>query len=428
MIPPDTSIGKVRLRVADLDDLTTFYERVVGLDAVERDGELARLGPAGGEPVIELVSAPDAAAAPSFSTGLFHLAILVPDRAELARSLQRLAGAGWRLTGASDHLVSEALYLRDPEGNGIEIYRDRPREEWRRDGDELAMATLPLDLESVLGELEHGEAHGERDARRHDHGPRAPPGRGHPARRGLLQRRARPRRDGALLSRRAVPGGRRLPPSPRAQHLAEPGRAAAAGGRARAGPLRARAAERGGARQRRGPAGAGRRRPAAHWTRACWPPTRRATACCSPRATRSCAQRAASRKRTRLSSSLRVMRLREVGGHRAEASVASRGRDLRDQRRAGVVLERAVQVRADLAGRARRGERVAAAAAHAREDGAAGLVLRAAALARGCRVPPSIPTPSATTPNASAAAASPATSASLIPPPASARPDAGAQR
>jgi catechol 2,3-dioxygenase len=158
MIPPDTSIGKVRLRVADLDGLTAFYERVVGLDEVERGGDVTRLGPAGGDAVIELVSAPDAPRAPSFSTGLFHLAILVPDRAELARSLQRLARAGWRLTGASDHLVSEALYLQDPEGNGIEIYRDRPREEWRRDGDELAMATLPLDLESVLGELEQDEA------------------------------------------------------------------------------------------------------------------------------------------------------------------------------------------------------------------------------------------------------------------------------
>jgi catechol 2,3-dioxygenase len=160
MIPPDTSIGKVRLRVTDLDDLTAFYDRVVGLDEVDRDGEITRLGPAGGDAVIELVSAPDAPRAPSFSTGLFHLAILVPDRAELARSLQRLARAGWRLTGASDHLVSEALYLRDPEGNGIEIYRDRPREEWRRDGDELAMATLPLDLESVLGELQEDEANG----------------------------------------------------------------------------------------------------------------------------------------------------------------------------------------------------------------------------------------------------------------------------
>jgi catechol 2,3-dioxygenase len=161
MIPPDTSIGKVRLRVADIDDLTAFYERVIGLDAVEREGGLTRLGPAGGEPLIELVSAPDAPRTPSFSTGLFHLAILVPDRAELARSLQRLAAAGWRLTGASDHLVSEALYLQDPEGNGIEIYRDRPREEWRRNGDELAMATLPLDLESVLGELQNGDAPGE---------------------------------------------------------------------------------------------------------------------------------------------------------------------------------------------------------------------------------------------------------------------------
>ena len=158
MIPPDTTVGKVRLRVADLADLTTFYERTVGLTAVGRDEDgVARLGPAGGEPLIELVSAPDAPHRPGFSTGLFHLAILVPDRAELARALQRVAGAGWPLSGASDHLVSEALYLRDPEGNGIEIYRDRPREEWRRNGDELAMATLPLDLESVLGELEPGE-------------------------------------------------------------------------------------------------------------------------------------------------------------------------------------------------------------------------------------------------------------------------------
>jgi catechol 2,3-dioxygenase len=156
MIPPDTHIGKVRLRVADIDDLTTFYGRVIGLREVERDGQLVRLGPEGGEPLIELVSAPGAPAAPSFSTGLFHLAILVPDRVELARSLQRAASAGWRLTGASDHLVSEALYLQDPEGNGIEIYRDRPRDQWNRDNGELRMATLPLDLQSVLDELGDG--------------------------------------------------------------------------------------------------------------------------------------------------------------------------------------------------------------------------------------------------------------------------------
>jgi catechol 2,3-dioxygenase len=154
VIPPETHIGRVRLRVADLDALTTFYERVIGLRASERDDGLVRLGPEGGEPLVELVSAPDAPPSPSFSTGLFHMAILVPDRAELARSLRRVVGAGWRLTGASDHLVSEALYLQDPEDNGIEIYRDRPREEWGYDRGELRMATLPLDLDGVLAEAD----------------------------------------------------------------------------------------------------------------------------------------------------------------------------------------------------------------------------------------------------------------------------------
>ena len=88
------------------------------------------------------------------STGLFHLALLLPERVDLARALVRVSGTGWRLTGASDHLVSEALYLDDPEGNGIELYRDRPRHEWRHNpSGELAMATLPLDLESLLDEL-----------------------------------------------------------------------------------------------------------------------------------------------------------------------------------------------------------------------------------------------------------------------------------
>ena len=157
MIPPETHIGTVRLRVADVDDLTTFYERVIGLRALERDGGIVRLGIEGGAGLIELVSAPDAPPAPDFSTGLFHLAILVPDRPELARALRRVAEAGWRLTGASDHLVSEALYLRDPEGNGIELYRDRPRDQWGLDNGELRMATLPLDLDGILSELESGD-------------------------------------------------------------------------------------------------------------------------------------------------------------------------------------------------------------------------------------------------------------------------------
>jgi catechol 2,3-dioxygenase len=84
------------------------------------------------------------------ATGLFHLAILLPSRADLALALARVVSARWPLDGASDHLVSEALYLSDPDGNGIELYRDRPREEWQRNGDELAMATLPLDLDDVM--------------------------------------------------------------------------------------------------------------------------------------------------------------------------------------------------------------------------------------------------------------------------------------
>jgi catechol 2,3-dioxygenase len=160
VIPPGTSIGKVRLRVADIDALTEFYERVTGLRGIERDGDMARLGPEGGEPLIELVSAPSASPPPAFSTGLFHLAILVPDRAELSRSLRRVIEQGWRLTGASDHLVSEALYLSDPEGNGIEIYRDRPRDQWGEDRSEIRMATLPLDLDSVLGEADSNGSNG----------------------------------------------------------------------------------------------------------------------------------------------------------------------------------------------------------------------------------------------------------------------------
>jgi catechol 2,3-dioxygenase len=153
-IDPDTRIGAVRLRVSDLESLAAFYERAVGLRTLAREGDVARLGADGGSALVELAAAPGAPPRPPFSTGLFHLAVLVPTRADLARALRRVVGAGWRLTGASDHLVSEALYLNDPEGNGIELYRDRPREEWRSGPDgELAMATLPLDLEGVLAEL-----------------------------------------------------------------------------------------------------------------------------------------------------------------------------------------------------------------------------------------------------------------------------------
>jgi catechol 2,3-dioxygenase len=148
----EIGLGAVRLDVADLDRAQRFYEQAIGLGALDRAADSVRLGVEGAT-VVELVGRPDAPRRPPGTTGLFHLAILLPSRADLARALRRVVGAGWRLTGASDHLVSEALYLHDPEGNGIEIYRDRPREQWRFADGQLQMDTLPLDLDSVLGEL-----------------------------------------------------------------------------------------------------------------------------------------------------------------------------------------------------------------------------------------------------------------------------------
>jgi len=152
-IDPGTRLGPVRLTVADLDRARAFYRRALGLQELEGGDGLAVLGTAPDRPLVELAGSVAAPERPRRSTGLFHLAILVPSRAELARSLRRVLDAGGSFTGASDHLVSEALYLDDPEGSGIEIYRDRPREEWTRDEDGLRMATLPLDVEGVLREM-----------------------------------------------------------------------------------------------------------------------------------------------------------------------------------------------------------------------------------------------------------------------------------
>ncbi len=155
--------GAIRLRVADLPRVQEFYERAIGLRALDRSYGAARLG-ADGTTAVELVSSPEAPPRPPGTTGLFHLAILVPTRPELALALERVASVGWRLTGASDHLVSEALYLNDPEGNGIEIYRDRPRSEWRYEDGDVQMSTLPLDLESLLAERRGHQAGAERMA------------------------------------------------------------------------------------------------------------------------------------------------------------------------------------------------------------------------------------------------------------------------
>lgn len=152
-IDPQTRLGAVRLNVRDLNAMTAFYERTTGLGVLARDGDAVRLGAAAGAPLVELLHRPGAAPRPSGTTGLFHLALLVPDRAELAAAIRRVTESGWSFTGASDHLVSEAVYLRDPEGNGIEIYRDRDPEEWDWDDDAIRMATLPLDVEGVMGEV-----------------------------------------------------------------------------------------------------------------------------------------------------------------------------------------------------------------------------------------------------------------------------------
>ncbi len=152
-IASDTTIGAVRLTVAELEGEREFYERVVGLEQVGPAGDdgTVRLG-SGATALVELVPDPGAPPRPRGATGLFHLAILHPGRAALAESLRRIAAAGWPLGGASDHLVSEALYTADAEGNGIEQYRDRPRGEWPTSEGGIEMATLPLDLDSLLAE------------------------------------------------------------------------------------------------------------------------------------------------------------------------------------------------------------------------------------------------------------------------------------
>jgi catechol 2,3-dioxygenase len=153
-IHPDTVIGTVRLTTADPERSREFYERAIGLRARELDGGTIALSAGDGRPLIELHVDTGAPGLDRRATGLYHLAILVPSRLDLAFALGRVAEARWPLDGASDHLVSEALYLSDPDGNGTEICRDRPRDQWRRTRDRLEMATLPLDLDGVLRELD----------------------------------------------------------------------------------------------------------------------------------------------------------------------------------------------------------------------------------------------------------------------------------
>lgn len=147
---PDTArLGPVTLSVADAERSMTFYRDLVGLRELSRAGSLVTLG-AGGQPVVRLAETPGARPAPTRSSGLFHTAILFPNRAALARVVRHIAENDYAFSGASDHLVSEALYLDDPDGHGVELYRDRPSAEWPRLGGAIEMATLPLDVPDLL--------------------------------------------------------------------------------------------------------------------------------------------------------------------------------------------------------------------------------------------------------------------------------------
>jgi catechol 2,3-dioxygenase len=152
-LPDATRLGRVRLQVADLGRSLLFYEQVLGLRQVLNDGTRALLAAQGNDaPLVELREHPGARAVPRRgSLGLYHFAILLPDRPSLGRLVRHLGDRGVR-AGAADHLVSESLYLEDPDSLGIEVYADRPRGAWRRIGRELMMATDPLDVAGLLRE------------------------------------------------------------------------------------------------------------------------------------------------------------------------------------------------------------------------------------------------------------------------------------
>jgi catechol 2,3-dioxygenase len=155
-IHPGTRIGHVHLKVADLDRALGFYCGVLGFELMQRYGEQAAFVSAGGyhhHIGLNTWESLGGSPPPAGSTGLFHTAILYPTRAALADALRCLIEAGVPLDGASDHGVSEALYLRDPDQNGVELYRDRPEAEWPREPDgTLAMHTRRLDLDALLAE------------------------------------------------------------------------------------------------------------------------------------------------------------------------------------------------------------------------------------------------------------------------------------
>ena len=155
---PKVGIGHVHLKVADLERALAFYRDVLGFQVTQRHGQEAAFLSAGGyhhHIGLNTWESSGGSPPPPDAPGLYHLAILYPTRQELAHALRRLIRVKIPLEGASDHGVSEALYLRDPDGNGVELYWDRPEEEWPRSPEgSLAMFTRPLDLNRLLGEAD----------------------------------------------------------------------------------------------------------------------------------------------------------------------------------------------------------------------------------------------------------------------------------
>ncbi len=156
-IHPATRLGAVALTVADLERSLDFYTRVIGLHVLRREGQSAVLG-AGSTTLLTVVEMPGARPQPAYSTGLYHAALLVPSRADLGRVLLHLDRTRYPLQGFADHNVSEALYLADPDGNGLEIYRDVPRAEWQYSNGTLRMGTDPLDLQSIVDAVQDPRA------------------------------------------------------------------------------------------------------------------------------------------------------------------------------------------------------------------------------------------------------------------------------
>ncbi|MFQ5400006.1 MAG: VOC family protein [Anaerolineae bacterium] len=155
-IHPNSSMGTVHLTVADLGRSLDYYQHGIGLALHRQEGNIAALD-AGGPDLLILTEQPGARPARGV-TGLYHFALLLPSRLELARTLKHLLDSHTPIGGASDHAVSEALYLTDLDGNGIEIYRDRRRDEWQRVNGQIQIVTRPLDLGGVLGELDSQDA------------------------------------------------------------------------------------------------------------------------------------------------------------------------------------------------------------------------------------------------------------------------------